>query len=163
MEGVGWSEQGVSSPVPAWAMPPRKYGICFALAYADLDFQRTSRLYGMNSMSLRSQKWRRCSHFSADPSAGWLPSYLPDSFFFPELESSELEFFGQSFWSCLVRDVAWRRFEALIWLELLVDLCQSIQPLFCSTHASEERKGTEPNLAQLPLTHNRGEILQECE
>lgn len=44
---------------------------------------------------------------------------------------------------------------------LLVDLCQSIQPLSCSTHASEERKGTEQNLAQLPLTHNRGEILLE--
>lgn len=54
MEGVGWSEQGVSSPVPAWAMPPRTYGIRFALAYADLDVQRTSRLYGMTSMSLRS-------------------------------------------------------------------------------------------------------------
>lgn len=167
MEGVGWSEQSVSSPVPAWAMPPRKYGICFALAYADLDVERTSRLYGMTSMSLRSQK-------SRPRGAGALTSLripvgivtqLPTRLVFFSLSWGKLGVgvFCPSFWSCLVRDVAGGSFEALIWLELLVDLCQSIQPLSCSTHASEERKGTEQNLAQLPLTHNRGEILQECE
>lgn len=121
MEGVGWSEQSVSSPVPAWAVPPRKYGICFALAYAesrcptdieairnDLDEFEVTEVAPVLSLLCGSQ-W------------GLLPSYLPDSFFplsrgklcwsfLPKL----LELFGQF-------DVAWRRFEALIWLELLVD------------------------------------------